>query len=179
MIEDNWLSRFSRLCREGGPSPSRIILLSLGMDGFLQIRDLGLQRKREPREERSGRAWKLRSSRDLNQTPGQPRAKPSAGPRRRRKSRRAGAYRVLELDAALDDLAAAPGHDGDIHAPSGVPPLVASGSSKARRALLEPVVEVETKKAGWGRRGPEWLVGSEWIRLGENGREGEARSRLW
>ena len=25
----------------------------------------------------------------------------------------------------------------------------------------------------------EWLVGSEWIRLGENGREGGARSRLW
>ena len=25
----------------------------------------------------------------------------------------------------------------------------------------------------------EWLVGSEWIRLGENWREGGARSRLW
>jgi hypothetical protein len=93
------------------------------MDGLLQIRDLGLQK--EPTRPIKFQTF---ARRDLKPRPRHHRQNPPpaepAGQRRRKEGRggeAADTYRVLEVDSALDDLPAAPGHDGDLHpaAPGG------------------------------------------------------------
>lgn len=77
----------------------------------------------------------IRRRRDLKPLPHpSSRSKPSA--RRAESSRQGHTYRVGEVDAAPDDLAAAAGHDGDLHAssPPGAPLLCwwCSRSSRQR-----------------------------------------------
>ena len=111
------------------------------MDGLLQIRDLGL--RKEPRNESvqaetsardlepQRRTETFRTALNPGQTPEQIKRQ------RRRASGRAGGreggsttYRVLEVDAALDDLPAAPGHDGDLHPPAGGKPRQSGESER-------------------------------------------------
>lgn len=102
------------------------------MDGLLQIRDLGL--RKEPRNESvqaetSARDLEPQRRTETSRTALNPSQPPGANQEAAAASERAGrrkggstTYRVLEVDAALDDLPAAPGHDGDLHPPAGGKP---------------------------------------------------------
>jgi len=104
------------------------------VDGLLQIRDLGLHARTEKAIRFQASPRDLKPRRGNKTSPVEARGvEPSlrAQIKRPRRSGSGSTYRFLEVDAALDDLPAAPGHDGDLH--PGRPALAAAAGSSDQR----------------------------------------------
>jgi hypothetical protein len=133
------------------------------VDGLLQIRDLGLHARTEKAIRFQASPRDLKPRRGNKTSPVEARGVEPSLRAQIKRPRREGSgsgstYRFLEVDAALDDLPAAPRHDGDLHPGR---PALAAATSEARvwRCGRGGGGEVRRKRR---RRGGEGVDGGRW-----------------